>query len=321
MGVLFNLWSYCVQCILVIYRYLVMSFKLSFLSDSSINYLFLGTLILVWGTSFLLINRSLIFFSPDQIAGLRLFIAAIIIFSILFFSGKRLPKLGPEWLYFIVIAVIANLLPFWLIAIGQTTISSGMAGLLMAIMPLLTIVLAHFFLINEKLNRFKIIGFVFGIFGVGFILGPTIVNTSNSLIGCLLVLVAACCYACGTIISKRMPSYDPLVSSSCTLLCAVIISFMIWPNMFAFNYDNIPFVSLLSLFLLGALSTAGAMLLYFQLINRAGATFLSNINYLIPVVAYFVGALVLGEVILWHDILALFLIIGGIVISRKNTLT
>jgi drug/metabolite transporter (DMT)-like permease len=283
--------------------------------------LLLIALILIWGASFLLINRSLLFFAPEQVAGFRLCIGAVVMIIVLLLSGKRLPKLGPVWLNFLIIAVVANLLPFWMIAIGQTTISSGMAGLLMAIMPLVTLVLAHFFLADEKLNRFKLMGFIVGISGVIFILGPSFFNASNSIVGCLLVLAAACCYASGAIFTKRLPTYDPLVASTGTLICAAVVSLVVWPNMFDFSLARTPFISGFSVVLLGVLPTAVAMLLYFHIINRAGATFLSNINYVIPVVAYFSGALVLGEVIFWHDILALLLIIAGIVLSRRKVIT
>ena len=292
-----------------------------FLGFNLINYLMLMALILIWGTSFLLINRSLIFFSPEQVAGFRLCIGAVVMIIALLLSGKRLPKLGPAWLHFLIIAVVANLLPFWMIAIGQTTISSGMAGLLMAIMPLVTLVLAHIFLVDEKLNRFKLMGFIVGISGVAFILGPTLINSSNSIVGSLFVLTAACCYASATIFTKRLPVYDPLVASTGTLICAGLVSLVIWPNLFNFSVSDIPLISGFSIVLLGVLPTAFAMILYFHIINRAGATFLSNINYVIPVVAYFSGALVLGEIILWNDILALLLIIVGIVLSRCKVIT
>ena len=67
------------------------------------------------------------------------------------------------------------------------------------------------------------------------------------------------------------------------------------------------------------LPTGIAAYIYFIIINAAGATFLSNINYLIPVVAFFLGALLLGEEILLQNILALLFIISGIFISRKNS--
>ena len=132
----------------------------------------------------------------------------------------------------------------------------------------------------------------------------------------MLVIAAACSYAVNTIFATRLPSYDPLVSSSCVLIVASVISFIIWPDIFYFNFVDLSLTSGLSILLLGIFPTAIALIIYFNIVNNAGATFLSNINYLIPVVAFFLGALVLGESILWHNLLALLLIISGIVISR-----
>ena len=280
------------------------------------NYQLLGLLIIVWGSSFLLIDRSLLFFSPEQIVGYRLFIGAVVMLFVSFLYGKQLPRSIIPWLHFVVYAVIGNILPYLLIATGQLTITSGMAGLLMAFMPLVTLILAHIFLPNDRLNRFKVLGFILGFSGVMFILWPTVNDGSNTVFGILLVLGAACAYAINTIIASRLSSYDPLVSSTCVLIVASLISFLIWPNIFYIDFNNIPFISSISLLLLGALPTGYAALIYFTIINNAGATFLSNINYLIPVVAFFLGAIVLGEPILWYNILALLLIISGIFISR-----
>jgi len=280
------------------------------------SYQLLGLLVIVWGSSFLLIDRALLFFSPEQVVGYRLVIGAITMLGIAIYYGKSFPRTITPWLHFIVYAVIGNILPYLLIATGQLTITSGMAGLLMAFMPLVTLILAHIFLPNDKLNRFKILGFIIGISGVLFILGPSINNGNNTLFGILLVLGAACAYAINTIIASRLPSYDPLVSSASVLLVASLLSFFIWPSIFFIDFSNIPLISGFSILLLGALPTGVAALLYFIIINTAGATFLSNINYLIPVVAFFLGAILLGEDILWQNILALFLIISGIFISR-----
>ena len=280
------------------------------------NYQLLGLLIIVWGSSFLLIDRSLLFFSPEQIVGYRLGIGAVVMLCVSFLYGKQLPRSITPWLHFVVYAVIGNILPYLLIATGQLTITSGMAGLLMAFMPLVTLILAHIFLPNDRLNRFKVLGFILGFSGVMFILWPSVNDGSNTIFGILLVLAAACAYSINTIIASRLPSYDPLVSSTCVLILASLMSFLIWPNIFYIDFDNINFISSISILLLGALPTGFAALIYFTIINNAGATFLSNINYLIPVVAFFLGAVVLGEPILWYNILALLLIISGIFISR-----
>jgi drug/metabolite transporter (DMT)-like permease len=214
---------------------------------------------------------------------------------------------------------MGNILPFWLIAVGQTNISSGLAGLLMAVMPLFTIVLAHLFLKDDKINRYKMLGFLIGFSGVGFILAPTIASFPESTLSVLLVLVASFCYALNTVITKAIRQYDPIVVSSGVLISSTIISFIIWPEILSsIETSSVSLVSGISVVILGILPTGLAALIYFNIINRTGPTFLSNINYLIPVVAYFIGALALDEVILWHDLLALVLIVFGIVVSRRK---
>ena len=79
-----------------------------------------------------------------------------------------------------------------------------------------------------------------------------------------------------------------------------------------------PIKTLLNMLALGLLSTGLGALIYFNLINNAGAAFLSNMNYVIPVYAFTLGALVLGEPVLWQNMIALVLIVFGIFVSRKK---
>lgn len=287
--------------------------------ESMINYTMLFSLVFVWGTSFLLINRSLISFIPEQVVGLRLVIASIVMLLVLFKMKRKLPFDITSWLHFFIIGLMGNILPFWLIAKGQTTISSGLAGLLMAVMPLFTIILAHIFIKDDKINRYKIFGFIVGFSGVGFILAPTITKFPESTVSVFLVLTASFFYAVNTVITKRIREYDPIVVSTGVLISASFISFVFWPSeLLSIQLSSVNTVSAISMILLGVLPTGLAALIYFNIINRTGPSFLSNINYLIPVVAYFTGAVVLDEPILWHDLLALILIILGIVVSRRS---
>ena len=283
------------------------------------NYLLLASLIMIWGSSFVLTDRSLLFFSPEQVVTYRLTIGALSMLLISLIYRKRLFGSIRSWFQFSFYAVIGNILPYLLISTGQMSITSGMAGLLMAVMPLVTLLLAHFFLPNDKLNVYKILGFILGISGVLFILAPSINNGSNSTFGILLVLAAACSYSVNTIVAARLTSYDPIVSSTCVLILASLFSFLIWPESLSIAFNEIPLISLSSIILLGVLPTGIAAYIYFIIINSAGATFLANINYLIPVVAFFLGAILLGEEILIQNIIALIFIISGIFISRKNS--
>jgi uncharacterized membrane protein len=193
-----------------------------------------------------------------------------------------------------------------------------MAGLLMAFVPLMTIVLAHIFLPNNELNRFKIIGFILGISGVLFILGPSINDGNNELYGILLILGATFFYSINSVIVEKLPKYDPLVAAACSTTLASLLAFLLWPDIINLSLDGVPIKTLLNMLALGLLSTGLGALIYFNLINNAGAAFLSNMNYVIPVYAFTLGALVLGEPVLWQNMIALILIVFGIFVSRKK---
>jgi len=283
------------------------------------NYLLLLSLVLIWGSSFLLNNRSLTFFTPEQVVTSRLLIGFIVMIPILFVTRRSLPRSIQSWSHFFIFATVGSVVPFTLISYGQLTITSGMAGLLMSLMPLVTLILAHYFLPNDKLNRYKLLGFIFGITGVLFILGPSIINSNNTVFGILLVLAAACSYSFNTIITNRLPSYDPLVASTGTFLIGTVLCLLIWPQVTSVDFHDISLIAGLSVIAMGIFQTALAGVIYFFLINNAGATFLSNINYLIPVVAYLLGAYVLSEPILLYDLFALIIIVSGILLSRYRS--
>ncbi len=187
----------------------------------------------------------------------------------------------------------------------------------MAFVPLMTIVLAHIFLPNNELNRFKIIGFILGISGVLFILGPSISDGNNELYGILLILGATFFYSINSVIVEKLPKYDPLVAATCSSTLASLLAFLLWPDIINLSLDGVPIRTLLNMLALGLLSTGLGALIYFNLINNAGAAFLSNMNYVIPVYAFTLGAFVLGEPVLWQNMVALVLIVFGIFVSRK----
>jgi|TARA_B110000967_G_scaffold27129_1_gene24909 drug/metabolite transporter (DMT)-like permease len=285
--------------------------------EQLINWALLLTLVVLWGTSFLAINVSLRSFEPDQVVVLRLSIATILLIAFMLARRKRLPRKPIAWVHFMVLGLLGNVLPFWFIAKGQVLVTSGMAGLLMAIMPLMTLILAHFFITGENLNRNKLLGFVFGIAGITLILGPSILGSQNSFIGCLLVLSAAILYATNSIIARRLPTYSSAVVGTGVTMCAALTSLMLWPSVLDIDWHLVSNLALLTIVWLGIFPTGVGVIIFFVLIRRAGPTFLSNINYLIPIVAYFTGALVLGELVVWHDMIALVAILFGIAVSRR----
>ncbi len=284
---------------------------------SLINWLLFSSLVFFWGTSFLFTAIAVDTISPQIVVAVRIFLGAITLYIVLRFQGLSLPRNISAWVAFSVLGVLGNLLPFYLIAWGQQFINSGMAGVIMAIMPLVTIVLAHNFIAGESINRFKLLGFLTGISGVVLLLGPVILGEKQELLGAISVFFAACCYASNTIVARRLPNYGPLVTGtgvlivSCIVACALLVNAISGNERFEYSYSSIA-----SLVWLGVGPTGIASVVYYLLVQRAGPTFLSNINYLIPAVAYFSGAVFLNEEIKLQSFLALLVILAGIAVSR-----
>lgn len=286
--------------------------------QSTKNWLLFALLTLLWGTSFMQITVSLRAFTPEQLVPWRLVLAAVVLLAYMLYRRQRFPTGIRHWLKFALFATIGNILPYWLITTGQQTITSGMAGLLMAVMPLVTMMLAHWFIPNENLNRYRIVGFILGISGVLFVLWPSLVTGNNSFFGALIVLLAAVCYAVNTILIRLYSHYEISVVSAGVMLCAALISVIIWPQMWSISWPHEHTESLFALIWLGIFPTGIASVIYFVLVKHAGPTFVSNNNYIIPVIAYVAGAWVLGEPVSYWDLLALVVILLGIAISRKQ---
>jgi drug/metabolite transporter (DMT)-like permease len=286
----------------------------------------LVALVALWGSSFLLVRISLDAFTPVAITAGRLLIGAGVLVLLLVFVRRAPPWAPHVWLYFGAMAVIGNTLPFFLIAWGQREIPSGLAGILMAVMPLVTLILAHFLAAGERLTGRSLAGFLLGFLGVVVLTGPearaALVGQQAALTAQLAVLGAAVCYGVATIIAHRGPDLHPIVSSGAVLSIAGIVGggFLLAAGLrdgeAAATHEMVGFAPAMALLALGALSTGLATVVYFSLVARAGATFLSMINYLIPVWAVILGALALGERLPARAFAALGLILAGIVVAR-----
>ena len=206
------------------------------------NYQYLGLIIIIWGSSFAMMHECLVggHFSPEQTVGYRLAIGSIVLLIACIFCRKSFPKTLTPWVHFFIYAIIGNIVPFLLISRGQMHITSGMTGLLMAFVPLVTMVLAHIFLPNNALNRYKILGFILGISGVLFILAPSIGDGKNTVFGILLILGAAASYASYGVVVEKFPKYDPIVAATASSILACFLAFVIWPDMVHLNLDDIP---------------------------------------------------------------------------------
>ena len=279
-----------------------------------LNWALLMVLVVLWGTSFMFTAIAVASVDPVAVVFYRLALGAVVLSLVVYARGDSLPLEWRAWAGFAIMAIAGNALPFFLIAWGQQSVDSGVAGMIMAIMPLLTMVFAHYLVAGETLNRYKLIGFTLGITGVALLLGPVFEGGGREFQGGLAIFTAAVCYAVNSILIKRLPRFSPMIGACGVLIMASLIMFPIWLT--APANDAISQDSMFSVIWLGVGPTGIATLVLFAVIDRAGPTFLSTINYLIPAVAFLCGAWLLSEPVTWMHFAALATILGGIGITR-----
>lgn len=286
------------------------------MSAKQINWFMFYMLVLMWGTSFLVTAVAVDQFSPIQISTLRISLGAVILLLAARIKGKQLPRDLRSWVYLALFGVMGNALPFFLISWGQQSVSSGSTGVLMAFMPLITMILAHYFVENESLNRYKIAGCCLSFCGVALLLGPQI-EGSHSIFAQIAIFCAASSYATNTILIRNLPKFDPIVGGAGMLLAASLISIPVAVSQGFGNITSLTNGAIYAIVWLGVVPTGIASILYFSLVERAGPSFISNVNYLIPVLAFFSGIVVLNEAVTSLSLVSVAVILCGIALTRK----
>lgn len=290
------------------------------------HWLLLLALVAMWGSSFLATKVAVGVLTPSAVVAARLAIAAAVLVAALVVTRARAAASWQLWGFFLAMAVVGNALPFWLISWGQQHIASALAGILMAVMPLATLMLAHAFVAGERLSPARVGGYVCGFAGIVVLLGPAALDQLDEVGGTLLaklaVLAGALCYAVAAILARLRPTSDPLAAAAGVAVAATLVMapvFLSSPTLqdraetWAVAL-NTPAVA--AVLFLGLISTALATIVYFKLVTVAGPSFLSLINYFIPLWAVGLGFVVLGERPQWTALAALALVLSGVALSE-----
>ena len=284
------------------------------------HWLLLFALVAMWGSAFMMTGIAVRGFSPSALVAIRLLIAAALLGGMVLASGRRFPASRRFWLFGLAIALAGNCIPFWLISFGQQRIDSSLAGILMGLMPLTTMVLAHFFVRGERLNAIKAAGFLLGFGGLVVLVGPTALlqlrGEGSELWHQLAVLGGAICYAINAILARHRPAADPLVAAAGVMLMGSLVMLPIGGPAAPAELAVVPRASLIAMLALAVIATGIATVVFLKLVTIAGPSFTSFINYLIPVWALLMGVVFLGERPGLRAILALALILSGIGLSE-----
>lgn len=268
---------------------------------------------LIWGTSFIGITKAVAGMPPANVAFGRITVAAVVLGALALWRGG-FNLSWRAWLFAGAAALLSNALPFVLLAYGQQSVASVVAGVFMAALPLMVLPLSHFLIPGERLTPGKLLGFGIGFLGVLWLLSPALLavhQPEQSTLGLLAVFGATVCYAFGSITMKRAPKSDPIAfAAGAMLLAALMLTPFIhleWPS----RTDSLVAVAYLGLF-----PTGLGLVIMLRVLAEAGPPFLSLVNYQVPVWAMLFGALVLNEQVAPQLGGALVLIVLGVAVSQ-----
>ncbi len=280
-------------------------------------------LALIWGSSFILIKKGLVVFSPPQAAAVRLMAAFFTLVWFVYQSMRTVPI--EKWIYLFISGMLGTFVPAFLFAYAQTQLESALAGVLNSLTPVFTFLIGWLFF-ELRVKLLAVLGLLLGFLGaVSLVLiGKDFTEMAPNPYG-LLVILATIMYGCNLNFVKRyLQGLKAIQISSLVMFFTVPLTFFTFfgtevpktvaqgtpENLWAFG----------ALVVLGVFSTGVATIFFNRLLLVSTPVFASSVTYLIPIVAIFWG-LVDGEQLQLAHYLSMVVIIMGVwlVNSSRNS--
>ncbi len=292
------------------------------MQQTRLKWIYLGILSLVWGSSFILIKKSLIGLTPMQLGALRTLFAAVFLFLIGYKSIKTIKAV--DWKWVVISAFFGTFIPVFLFAFAETEIDSGVASVLNSTTPLITLILGVLFF-STRFNKNQLIGVLVGLIGcIALIVEGASVNPHQNYAYALLVIVASICYAINVNIIKRyMQHISPMAIANGNFIVLVIpAAIVLWlSGFFKAELLNDPkmHTSLFYIAILAVVGTGIAKVLFNKLVQISTAVFATSVTYTIPIVALLWGVMD-GERFTLYQVIASGIIILGVYVSNTGSL-
>ena len=292
------------------------------------NYFLLIILSAIWGSAFFAIKICLESFSPITVASLRLSIASLFLLFFFYIQKKKIFFTAQIIYLLIIIGIIGNFIPFFLISWAEQHIASSTAGMLMAIGPIITLVMSHFLTKSDKFTIIKFISISIGFIGVLFIFstnsfGNLVEYNFIDLIAKFLVIIAAFGYMLSNIIAyEKLNQLDSFSITTFATTFGAIFSIPFFLIDISFNNYNYTFNynSFLAVIYLGIFPTAIAFQFRYYITKTSGPVFLSYVAYLIPAFALIWGYILLSEKIGLNSLIGILLILIGVYLGQNRSM-
>lgn len=288
--------------------------------QKSLAWILLIALTLIWGTSFILIKRSLVAFDAGEVGALRMLMAGIVLLPFAFSNYKKVE--GKNWRALFIIGFLGSFIPAFLFAKAETQLDSSLAGVLNALTPIFVLIIGAL-LFLQRFTQSQVIGIIIGFLGTAFLVfagSDGSVSTINYY-GLFVVLATVCYGLNANIIKFNVTGLNALTITSISLGIVAPIALM-----YILIFTDVPSqvmnepearMSFFYVSILGVMSTAIAMGLFNKLIQITSPIFTSSVTYLIPIVAVIWG-LWDGEILLMGHYLGMLGILTGVYITNRK---
>lgn len=281
------------------------------------DYGLLVSLAVLFGVSFTLTGVAVAELPPLSIAAGRMLIAFLLLYPLMRLNAQRMPASGRIWIVILAAAFFGNALPFTLISWGQQRVDAGLTAIFMAVMPLFTILLAHVLTDDEKMTRWKLAGVFFGIVGVVILMGySALTEVGDDLLRQCAIVLSAVAYAINALLTRQLVNLPrwSVMTALMFAACLMLLPIALWLDA-PWTLDPSP-GALAALLALAIGPTAIATIMILIIVSRQGASFLSQINFMVPVFGMLFGVVLLDESLPANAYLALAVILTGIALSR-----
>ena len=283
------------------------------------KWLYLISLSLIWGTSFILIKKALIGLTPTQLGSLRIIFSSIIIFIFAWNTLKLINK--KEWKWIIISAFLGSFFPAFLFAFAETEIDSSVASILNSLVPLNTVIIGAI-VFKIASSKKQIIGVVVGLIGTYLLIdGGIQLNPDQNYLYAGLVILCSFLYGFNVNIIKKYLNDIPAVTIAAGHFSVIFIPAIIIFSFSGFNtdqmYDPITLKSIGYVLILSAFGTALAKVLFNKLVQISTAVFASSVTYSLLIVSLFWGILD-GELFSFNQLMATALIVLGVLLSSRK---
>lgn len=286
-------------------------------SPGALNWALITGLGVIWGGAFMGIATALDGFGLWTVTAGRVLLGAAVLTPVGIALGQPPWKLGSRRsaAFAGLIGLFAVALPFALLSYGLQHVPSAFAGVTMGAVPLLVLPLVAIFSPEEGIGPRRIAGVALGFVGLVLLVGDGAFEGNAAIPGRIACLLAALCYAAGSVLTRRAPRMPPIAFAGATLLVAsaALTPLALWLEGVP---ESLPLRPSLGLLYIGVLPTALAAVIRVRVITTAGSLFMSLTSYMVPVWSVIFGIALMHEDLPAGLFLSLALILAGIALSQ-----